>query len=210
MNKNIESIAGTEAIEQRVALVSKLGQWGKVKAKVKYGYESIEVDFGKQMLKLGLDLHYRQVTGGMQEDGGLGRPAGKMGYERSFCWQPALRKRIEALAPKSLPKGIGRYSWAVLEYEMKGWGRFSNRRQVSSYTGLCPGVHQSDQRAKEGCINRCGNRVVRWILIEMVWRLMRWQRHYMYFPRKTGHGKRLGLLTHFGLLCKQKVSSFAC
>jgi len=32
----------------------------------------------------------------------------------------------------------------------------------------------------------------------------------LYFPRKTGHGKRLGLLTHFGLLCKQKVSSFAC
>src|ERR1700740_1285694 len=336
MNKNIESIAGTEAIEQRVALVSKLGQWGKVKAKVKYGYESIEVDFGKQMLKLGLDLHYRQVTVGMQEDGGFVRAAGKMGYERFFCWlikklsqgwqifscyeagasgywlhrellklgvknlvvvpkamgqggkkqktdrrdscqlcdeldrylrakalsvvgvpsqereekraliryhlqimedrgrcegrakgllcaqgiqikgvwwvekvwealqqepwlkgwmkeqlegwrnkilsleeqQLALRKRIEALAPKSLPKGIGRYSWAVLEYEMKGWGRFSNRRQVSSYTGLCPGVHQSDQRAKEGCINRCGHRVVRWILIEMVWRLMRWQRHY--------------------------------
>jgi Transposase IS116/IS110/IS902 family len=36
---------------------------------------------------------------------------------------------------------LGRYSWVVLEYEMKGWARFKNRRQVSSYTGLCPGVH---------------------------------------------------------------------
>src|SRR5258707_14559586 len=61
---------------------------------------------------------------------------------------------------------------------MKGWARFGNRGNVSSYTGLCPGVHQSDGRGKEGSINRCGNRGVRWILIEMVWRLIRWQRHY--------------------------------
>jgi transposase len=92
--------------------------------------------------------------------------------------QLALRRRIAALAPAHLPKGIGRYSWVVLEYEMKGRARFSNRGQVSSYTGLCPGVHQSDGRGKEGAINRCGNRVVRWILIEMVWRLIRWQSHY--------------------------------
>jgi transposase len=97
--------------------------------------------------------------------------------------QRALRKRIEALAPANLPKGIGRYSWAVLEYEMKGWGRFRKRGQVSSYSGLCPGVHQSDERGKEGCINRCGNPIVRWILVEMVWRLMRWQPNYKPFRK---------------------------
>jgi transposase len=80
--------------------------------------------------------------------------------------QNQLRKRIEAMAPESsLPKGVGRYSWAVLEYEMKGWVRFNNRRQVGSYTGLCPGVHRSDNRGKESSINRCGNPIVRWILI---------------------------------------------
>jgi len=31
---------------------------------------------------------------------------------------------------------------------------------------------------KEGSINRCGNRIVRWTLVEMVWRLMIWQPHY--------------------------------
>src|SRR6516165_8381579 len=77
--------------------------------------------------------------------------------------QNQLRKRIEALAAEcSLPKGVGRYSWVVLEYEMKGWARFNNRRQVGSYTGLCPGVHRSDNRGKEGSINRCGNPIVRW------------------------------------------------
>jgi transposase len=92
--------------------------------------------------------------------------------------QRQLRRRIEALAPALRPKGVGAYSTAVLEYEMKGWQRFANRRQVSSYTGLCPGIHQSDGRGKEGSINRCGNRMVRWNLVEMVWRLMVWQPHY--------------------------------
>ena len=92
--------------------------------------------------------------------------------------QKGLRRRIEALAPAILPKGVGAYSAAVLEYEMKGWGRFKNRRQVGSYTGLCPGIHLSDGRGKEGSINRCGNPIVRWSLVEMVWRLLIWQPHY--------------------------------
>jgi transposase len=80
--------------------------------------------------------------------------------------QRELRRRIEALAPALRPKGVGAYSTALLEYEMKGWPRFHNRAQVSSYTGLCPGIHQSDGRGKEGSINRCGNPVVRWNLVE--------------------------------------------
>jgi len=89
-----------------------------------------------------------------------------------------LRERIQALAPQSRPKGVGAYSAAVLKYEMKGWERFHNRRQVASYTGLCPGIHLSDGRGKEGSINRCGNPTVRWTLVEMVWRLMIWQPYY--------------------------------
>ena len=92
--------------------------------------------------------------------------------------QRGLRDRIEALAPASLPKGVGAYSAVVLEYEMKGFGRFKNRRQVASYTGLCPGIHLSNGRGKEGSINRCGNPTVRWTLVEMVWRLMIWQPAY--------------------------------
>lgn len=90
-----------------------------------------------------------------------------------------MRQRIEALAPAVLlPKGVGTYSAAVLEYELKGFGHFQNRRQVASITGLCPGIHISDGRGKEGSINRCGNPVVRWILVEMVWRLKFWQPNY--------------------------------
>src|ERR1700741_1282748 len=92
--------------------------------------------------------------------------------------QQKLRKQIEALAPALLPKGVGAYSAVALEYELKGLARFKHADQLSSYTGLCPGIYSSDGRAKEGSINRCGNAAVRWNLVEMVWRLLKWQPYY--------------------------------
>lgn len=90
----------------------------------------------------------------------------------------ALRVQLEATAPKQLPKGVGALTWVILAREILDWSRFHNRRQVASYTGLCPGVHHSDGRGREGSINRCGNKAVRTALIELVWRLARWQPNY--------------------------------
>jgi transposase len=89
-----------------------------------------------------------------------------------------LRSELEQSAPKALPKGIGALTWVILAREILDWSRFKNRRQVASYTGLCPGVHLSDGKGKEGSINRCGNRAIRTALIELVWRLARWQPSY--------------------------------
>ena len=77
-----------------------------------------------------------------------------------------------------LPVGVGALSWITLQLEIRGWERFHNRRQVASYTGLCPGIHNSNGRGREGRINRCGNIIVRYTLIEMVWHLIRWQPDY--------------------------------
>jgi transposase len=92
--------------------------------------------------------------------------------------QAKVRERIEALAPQELPKGLGAYSAVALECEMKGIAHFDNARAVSSYTGLCPGIHSSNGRGKEGSINRCGNAAVRWNLVETMWRLAVWQPDY--------------------------------
>ncbi|HKM57605.1 MAG TPA: hypothetical protein VJX28_02590 [Chthoniobacterales bacterium] len=46
-----------------------------------------------------------------------------------------LRKRIQAPAPAILPIGVGAYSAAVLEYEMKGWGRSQIATHTSEYSG---------------------------------------------------------------------------
>jgi transposase len=89
-----------------------------------------------------------------------------------------VRGQIEKRLAIELPIGVGALSWMTLELEIRGWERFENRRQIASYTGLCPGIHNSNGRGREGSINRCGNSVVRYLLIEMVWRLLRWQPDY--------------------------------
>jgi transposase len=92
--------------------------------------------------------------------------------------EKARRKALEAAAPKVLPKAFGALTWVQLGLEVCAWERFTNRRQVSSYTGLCPGVQQSGGRKRDGSINRHGNPRVRALLIELVWRLVRWQPDY--------------------------------
>lgn len=92
--------------------------------------------------------------------------------------EKARRKILEAAAPKNLPKAVGALTWVLLALEICDWSRFKNRRQVSSYTGLCPGVQQSGASHRDGSINRYGNPRVRALLIELVWRLVRWQPDY--------------------------------
>jgi transposase len=89
-----------------------------------------------------------------------------------------LRLELQKMVKITLPVGVGALSWIVLEQELRGWDRFQNRRQIASYTGLCPGIHSSDSRSREGSINRCGNSVVRQTLIEMAWRFLWWQPQY--------------------------------
>lgn len=89
-----------------------------------------------------------------------------------------VRQQLENMVGIELPIGVGALSWITLQLEIRGWDRFQNRRQIASYTGLCPGIHNSNGRGREGHINRCGNSVVRYTLIEMVWRLIRWQPDY--------------------------------
>src|SRR5260221_9558074 len=84
MNNKTETIGTIDPIQAQVALRSRLDQ-PRV-TKVKYGQEIIELDLREKILKLGLDLHYRQVTVGMQGDGSLVRAGGKMGYREFFKW----------------------------------------------------------------------------------------------------------------------------
>jgi transposase len=55
------------------------------------------------------------------------------------------------------------------------WNRFNNRRQVGSYTGLCPSEHSSGGSRRQGSINKHGNPRLRHALVEAVWRLLRLQ-----------------------------------
>jgi transposase len=76
------------------------------------------------------------------------------------------------------PLAVGELSCEQLTREIVDWNRFSNRRQVASYTGLCPGREQSGSSDRELSVNKCGNPRVRAILVESAWLLPRWQPKY--------------------------------
>src|SRR5664279_1230026 len=85
-----------------------------------------------------------------------------------------LTQALTDAAPKELPLGLGKLSYEVLEREVGDWDRFDNRRQVASYTGMCPREDSSDRRRFQGAINKHGNPRVRTVLVEASWRLVQY------------------------------------
>ena len=55
-----------------------------------------------------------------------------------------MRAIQEAAQEQKIPRGVGPLTFEILRREVGDWSRFNNRRQVSSYTGLCP--RESSQR----------------------------------------------------------------
>jgi transposase len=86
----------------------------------------------------------------------------------------------EAAKQQSIPapRGVGALTWFTLLVEMIRWDRFENRRQVASYCGLCPSEYSSGATRRQGSIDKHGNPRLRQVLIETVWRLLRWQPGY--------------------------------
>ena len=66
--------------------------------------------------------------------------------------------------------------------------------QAPPATGCCPSEHSSGGVQRFGHIDRHGNKAVRVLLVEAVWRLLKWQPHWharvKYLP-KLKHGASL-------------------
>lgn len=104
-----------------------------------------------------------------------------------------LAKSCEGLRPK----GFGALSLTQLDREIFDYPRFSNRRQVGCFGGLCPSEHSTGDPGAQrlGSITKVGSGRIRTILIEMVWRLVRFQPDYppivKWHARLTGTNKVL-------------------
>src|SRR5437660_1609688 len=103
-------------------------------------------------------------------------------------WQPillALQEKIAALtvqlqsaaAPNQL-RGLGLMTSVIIDREIGDWRRFNNRRQVGSYTGLCPGEYSSGNTRLQSCVTKHGNPRLRAALVELAWRMVRFQPNY--------------------------------
>ena len=87
-----------------------------------------------------------------------------------------LTQEIEALvAEEQIPVGLGALTVSLIDGEVCNWTRFVRRKAVGSYTGCCPSEHSSGGIQRFGPIDRHGNKHLRVLLVEAVWRLLRWQ-----------------------------------
>jgi len=86
-----------------------------------------------------------------------------------------LTKHLAAAVPAARPKGLGGLTQQLLDREVCDWTRFKNRRQVSSYLGLCPREDSSGGHRRQGAITKHGNPRLRAWLVELAWRLVRFQ-----------------------------------
>ena len=85
---------------------------------------------------------------------------------------------MKAAAPADVPVGVGKLTTVVMTREICSWERFSNRRAISSYTGLCPGEHSSGSKRIPGSVTKHGNPRLRAALVECAWRMVRFQPQY--------------------------------
>jgi len=106
-----------------------------------------------------------------------------------------LTQELEALvAAEKIPHGLGALTVSLLDGEVCDWGRFKHRKAVGSYTGCCPSEHSSGGVQRFGGIDRHGNARVRVLLVEAVWRLLKWQPHWharQKWLAKLKHGSSL-------------------
>ena len=97
----------------------------------------------------------------------------------------ALQQKIDQLtlqlqnaAIEEPPRGLGKMTSVIIDREIGNWHRFNNRRQIASYTGLCPGEYSSGQKRLQSCVTKHGNPRLRAALVELAWRMVRFQPHY--------------------------------
>lgn len=90
----------------------------------------------------------------------------------------ALTVQLQAGAAPEQPRGLGLMTSVVIDREIGSWERFANRRQVGSYTGLCPGEYSSGNTRMQTCVTKQGNPRLRAALVELAWRLVRFQPNY--------------------------------
>src|SRR5438094_1409072 len=54
-----------------------------------------------------------------------------------------LTLQLQHAAAPNQARGLGKMTSVILDREIGDWYRFNNRRQIASYTGLCPGEYSS-------------------------------------------------------------------
>jgi transposase len=110
----------------------------------------------------------------------------------------------EARAKLKTAPRIGPVTIDVIVSELGDVRRFHSSKAVTAYSGLAPGVRQSDTKRKDLPITKQGSGLLRWALVEAAWRVVRhtaaWRRIYENIKKRAG-GKKAIVAVARRLLC---------
>jgi transposase len=89
-------------------------------------------------------------------------------------------------------KGVGDNSAWLLVREFFGWRKIRNRRELASLAGLTPTPYDSGGSRHEQGISKAGNRLVRWMMVQLAWVWLNHQPNSeltKWYQRRFGEGK---------------------
>ena len=86
----------------------------------------------------------------------------------------ALEQRAELIAHLKTLKGVGDVGASVLVDEVF-FRDFENRQELAGYVGLTPQPNSSGTREADQGLDKAGNALARWAMIELAWRWLQFQ-----------------------------------
>jgi transposase len=113
---------------------------------------------------------------------------------REFAASAPLAEREARAILDSIPN-VGPVTTDVILAELGDWRRFHSQADVACYAGLAPGFRESAGKAKQLGITKEGSRLLRWVMIELAWRMVgtsrKWGGHYHRLEARVGAKKAI-------------------
>ena len=111
------------------------------------------------------------------------------GRLQAFAAQGSDRERRQRQVLRSVP-GVGEVTCDVVLAELGDVSRFRSAKQVVAYAGLAPGRRESAGKCRDLGITKQGSPLLRWVLVEAGWQLVRrsayWQGSYRRLKQRRG------------------------
>jgi transposase len=91
--------------------------------------------------------------------------------------------------------GVGEVTSEVVLAELGDVRRFRSAKQAVAYAGLAPGWRESAGKRKDLAIEKKGSRLLRWVLVESAWQVVRyeprWRVMFETLAKRTGKKKAI-------------------
>lgn len=113
---------------------------------------------------------------------------------RAFAKEGAQSERDARELLRTIP-GVGEVTSEVVLAELGDARRFTSIKKAAAYAGLAPGYRESGGKRKELSIEKKGSKLLRWVLVESAWQVVRydarWRSRFEQLAKRTGKKKAI-------------------